>query len=221
MTYYCADVKLFHDKFDLVTPPHFQLLSPEQHHFRSRFFHEEYNELYEAGRVGNLPDAIDALIDLVYITCGCALLYGIMPNSMNSIASNLMSDFIYHPANDDLTFSGPHLLPADKQRELLGCLACSIIDYEHAWEHKDEARIKTALGELYVNCMFGAADMGFTESMWNALWDDVQRANMTKQRATSAAESKRGSAFDVIKPPGWVGPRTTELVMGFIQAVRS
>lgn len=38
------------------------------------------------------------------------------------------------------------------------------------------------------------------------IWTAVQKANMAKVRAVSAAESKRGSALDVVKPAGWVGP---------------
>lgn len=48
---------------------------------------------------------------------------------------------------------------------------------------------------------------------WQELWDDVQRANMTKQRAAAdGSDSKRGSSFDVIKPPGWQGPNTGEIL---------
>jgi predicted HAD superfamily Cof-like phosphohydrolase len=35
------------------------------------------------------------------------------------------------------------------------------------------------------------------------VWDEVQRANMSKVRATSSDQSKRGSTLDVVKPPGW------------------
>jgi predicted HAD superfamily Cof-like phosphohydrolase len=41
---------------------------------------------------------------------------------------------------------------------------------------------------------------------WDKLWDEVQRANMSKQRASSAGESKRGTSLDVIKPAGWTAP---------------
>lgn len=41
---------------------------------------------------------------------------------------------------------------------------------------------------------------------WPALWNEVQRANMAKVRATNASQSKRGSALDVIKPEGWKAP---------------
>lgn len=43
-------------------------------------------------------------------------------------------------------------------------------------------------------------------TVWPALWDEVHEANMRKERATSAEQSKRGTALDVIKPAGWVGP---------------
>lgn len=44
---------------------------------------------------------------------------------------------------------------------------------------------------------------------WSELWDEVQRANMAKERATCASQSKRGSALDVIKPEGWKAPDHT------------
>lgn len=43
-------------------------------------------------------------------------------------------------------------------------------------------------------------------------WKRVHEANMRKQRAKDAGESKRGSSFDVIKPPGWVPPSHKDLV---------
>lgn len=41
---------------------------------------------------------------------------------------------------------------------------------------------------------------------WQAVWDEVQRANMTKVRATDETASKRRSTLDVVKPVGWVPP---------------
>lgn len=50
---------------------------------------------------------------------------------------------------------------------------------------------------------------------WPRLWEEVQRANIAKERATYAGQSKRGSALDVIKPPGWKAPdHTAALGMG-------
>ena len=37
-------------------------------------------------------------------------------------------------------------------------------------------------------------------------WDIVHSANMTKMRARHSGESKRGTKFDVIKPPNWTPP---------------
>lgn len=41
---------------------------------------------------------------------------------------------------------------------------------------------------------------------WVSGWEVVQAANMTKIRVAHAAESKRGSSYDVVKPVGWVAP---------------
>lgn len=40
----------------------------------------------------------------------------------------------------------------------------------------------------------------------DAVWKNVQNANMAKVRAKSADDSKRGTALDVIKPKGWTAP---------------
>lgn len=50
---------------------------------------------------------------------------------------------------------------------------------------------------------------------WQKGWDMVQRANMLKQRAQSADESKRGSALDVVKPEGWTAPNIDALLTVF------
>lgn len=48
----------------------------------------------------------------------------------------------------------------------------------------------------------------------NAMWDEVQRANMAKERATGADDprSKRAHAADVVKPVGWAGPNHEMLI---------
>lgn len=43
-------------------------------------------------------------------------------------------------------------------------------------------------------------------------WRRVHEANMAKRRAETADESKRGTTFDVIKPPGWEPPNHADLV---------
>jgi predicted HAD superfamily Cof-like phosphohydrolase len=46
---------------------------------------------------------------------------------------------------------------------------------------------------------------------WDCLWDDVQRANMAKERGIT----HRGHAVDVKKPKGWVGPKGSEILESF------
>jgi predicted HAD superfamily Cof-like phosphohydrolase len=51
---------------------------------------------------------------------------------------------------------------------------------------------------------------------WEALWNEVQIANMRKVRAAAdASDSKRGSAFDVVKPPGWQPPNIKRILENY------
>lgn len=61
--------------------------------------------------------------------------------------------------------------------------------------------VYVALGSAYLH--------GFN---FKEAWRRVHEANMKKVRASSAADSKRGSAFDVVKPAGWEPPSHTDLV---------
>ena len=40
----------------------------------------------------------------------------------------------------------------------------------------------------------------------------VHQANMTKIRALRQEDSKRGSTYDIVKPPGFVAPTLTDLI---------
>lgn len=73
------------------------------------------------------------------------------------------------------------------------------------FDEKDIAEQADALIDLVYVAMGTAVMMGLP---WQALWDDVQRANMSKVRGTT----KRGHAVDVTKPEGWVGPKTQEIL---------
>lgn len=56
----------------------------------------------------------------------------------------------------------------------------------------------------------GTADLhGFN---FRQAWYEVHKANMSKVRAESKDQSKRGSTFDVVKPEGWVPPDHVKLV---------
>lgn len=62
--------------------------------------------------------------------------------------------------------------------------------------------VYVAIGTAYLcNWPFGTA------------WQRVHAANMTKIRAERPEQSKRGTAFDVVKPKLWVSPNLCDLTM--------
>lgn len=80
MTHY-RDVKDFHLKFGVATDddgnPH--LLDDDTLAYRAGFLQEELDEFKVAHSQADLPSALDALIDLVYVAYGSALLMGVSP----------------------------------------------------------------------------------------------------------------------------------------------
>lgn len=71
-------------------------------------------------------------------------------------------------------------------------------------DERDPAKMADALIDLVYVAMGTAHFMGIP---WQELWDEVQRANITKVRAAKdGSDSLRGSGFDVVKPAGWRGP---------------
>ena len=71
------DLVDFHLKFGLIGPPVPQLLDQETFLFRVKFLHEELTEFKKAHRRGDLVEAADGLIDLVYVAMGTAYLMGL------------------------------------------------------------------------------------------------------------------------------------------------
>lgn len=122
------DVKAFHEKYSVPCSPIPALLDWKTMDYRIRFLNEELTELGMSYEQDDLEGCADALVDLVYVALGTALMMG---------------------------------LP------------------------------------------------------WEKLWNEVQRANMTKRLAKpDGSDSKRGSPLDVIKPPGWVGPDHSAALSG-------
>lgn len=218
MINYCADVQAFQEKFGLEMPDKFSFISNDLFDFRVRFFLEETKEYEESHQNQDLGGAIDALIDLVYITCGCALFHGIFPDEFLTMVDS-------HTVNPDHLISnlavqerlGPHLLTPLNHKALARTLNTNIDQFINAWQRRHEIDVRNSLSALYLNSLYGSYLMGFTNDQWDELWTDVQRANMTKVRAQRPEDSKRGSTHDVVKPPGWVGPRTDELVTSYVK----
>jgi predicted HAD superfamily Cof-like phosphohydrolase len=79
-----------------------------------------------------------------------------------------------------------------------------LAEFRMAMMNRDHAGMFDALLDLvYVAC--GTAHLqGYP---WHEGWERVQRANMAKVRAAKdGSDSKRGSAWDVVKPEGWTAP---------------
>lgn len=94
--------------------------------------------------------------------------------------------------------------------------------YEELREFEDSAQaVDTVVnGEAVYQDMEGMADalvdlvyvaIGTAVMMglpWQQLWDDVHRANMAKVLGAT----KRNHRVDLMKPEGWVGPKTSEIL---------
>jgi len=83
-----------------------------------------------------------------------------------------------------------------------------------AHRDSDLVGVADALADL-VYVALGTAH--FYHLPFDAVFAEVQRANMEKERATSAKDerSKRASAFDIVKPEGWQAPN----IKGVLQKV--
>lgn len=76
-------------------------------------------------------------------------------------------------------------------------------EYIVASANKDFPGMADALIDLVYVAMGTAHEHSF---QWQELWDEVQRANITKMKAPNADASKRHWGGDIIKPEHWVGP---------------
>ena len=98
----------------------------------------------------------------------------------------------------------PANLPEDVAQFRIKFLQEELDEYKKSVAEGDLAGALDALIDL-VYVAFGTADMhGF--SNFDAAFYLVHRANMLKERAKKASDSKRGSTYDVVKPHGWKPP---------------
>lgn len=134
-------------------------------------------------------DKLDAVVDAVYIAAGTIYLYG----KGDQLGACQYSFII--PLIMDVEVPPPELYPTlpnfrwlvvedSIEQHVLGCwwLISSLLQW----------------------CAL---------NLWNfpEAWHRVHTANMAKERAASAADSKHGSAQDIVKPAGWVAPNHRDL----------
>ena len=90
----------------------------------------------------------------------------------------------------------------------VGFLQEELTEMVNGWSNDDLEKVIDSLIDLVYVAMGTAVLMGVSPKRWEACWDEVQRANMAKVRKEPDEASIRGHAFDVVKPEGWVGPKT-------------
>ena len=102
--------------------------------------------------------------------------------------------------------TGPCFLPASDQLFRSGFLREELLEFDAACQRADLPEAADALIDLVVVAMGTAVMMGLP---WEALWADVRRANMTKERGTS---ERAHGGFDLGKPAGWEPPRSAHVI---------
>lgn len=100
--------------------------------------------------------------------------------------------------------AGPREWNAELLKFRIKFLQEELVEFVEGVIQEDHAQMADALIDLVYVAMGTAHLLGYP---WQELWNEVQRANMTKVRAAAdGSNSKRGSSFDVIKPEGWEPP---------------
>jgi len=118
----------------------------------------------------------------------------------------------YFERQDVLAFNAKFRVPMAEQPSLL-CkhlreyrvkfLAEELIEFKDAMEREHLPDAADALVDLAYVLHGTALMMGLP---WSQLWELVHEKNMAKTPAKRAEESKRGSIYDVVKPPEWTPP---------------
>lgn len=117
--------------------------------------------------------------------------------------------FVDTPQN----IAGPREVDEELMRFRIKFMREELQEFEDAYATGDEAGMFDALLDLVYVAMGTAHLRGYP---WKSGWDEVQRANMTKERAApDGSNSKRGSSWDVVKPDGWTPPRIDEVLAMF------
>ena len=112
----------------------------------------------------------------------------------------------FHKKFGLLAHDHPGHLTDRKLRERVECMQEELYEFEDACEAQDLAAQADALIDLVYFAKGTAVMLGLP---WDELWDDVQRANMTKVRGVG----HRGHKVDCVKPPDWIGPTTMAILL--------
>jgi predicted HAD superfamily Cof-like phosphohydrolase len=111
----------------------------------------------------------------------------------------------FHKKFGILEFNRPGHLTQRKLKERLECMMEELEEFAAACGNQDLAGQTDALIDLVYFAKGTACMLGIP---WEELWKDVQRANMEKVRGIG----HRGHQVDMVKPEGWQGPKTIEIL---------
>lgn len=113
-----------------------------------------------------------------------------------------------------LQYTGePRMLPKELADFRLIFLAEEFTEYKEAVESPDSLESREQALDALVDLVYVALGTAYLHGFnFAEAWRRVQKANMAKVRTERAGDSKRGSTFDVIKPPGWTAPSHRDLV---------
>lgn len=103
-------------------------------------------------------------------------------------------------------------LEDDKMKVKIGHLVEELTEIQNAYSKQDLPEFVDGLLDLVYVAL---GTLNLMNMPVRPLWKDIQIRNMAKIRATADNVGKRGSTFDVIKPQGWTGPRTQEIIDHF------
>lgn len=103
-----------------------------------------------------------------------------------------------------LEYAGPsRALPSEYSDFRVARMQEELDEYKEAVEEENLEKQFDALIDLVYIAIGNAHLHGFPFNEGFAL---VHETNMAKQRAKSSTESRYGTTYDIIKPPGWVAP---------------
>jgi predicted HAD superfamily Cof-like phosphohydrolase len=105
----------------------------------------------------------------------------------------------------------PRTLPENVSKFRIAFLEEELNEYKKAVTENNIHDQFDALIDLVYVALGTAALHAFD---FNAGFNLVHNANMNKILAKHEGESKRGYAYDIIKPPGWVAPNLNSLLEG-------
>ena len=210
MLFCFEDVEKFQTKFGVPMPDHQSILNDEAYNFRVGFLREEQKEFIDSHVNKDFAGCIDALLDEVYVACGTSLMMGVKHldwmSAYDYISNNEKSTSLLEM--DKLaTTNGPRFLSDEEYNKAISLLELNLNNFIHFHYYGKIDGCTRAMTAIVSVCYSIAHRMGLDWATWRELWDDVQRANMTKVRATDASQSKRKTSLDVIKPMGWEKPK--------------